>query len=424
VYGLAGEFQLDVRIDGITYPVSEGRVRRLRFHEMSTYMAPMAELFLDDRGNFLTEVLPLRGVNTVEIGIGDSKDELIYTTFRVFRAVVMRHGSDSHLVHLYLVSADCEKMFTPARYKSYASTKISAVVESIAEELGLEAEIEETDAAYDIFCPGFTYAQFLRWLADRARSKKYNTAGYDYFVGYGEDRPVLRFLSQERMKNSTPVIDVIQKNLINDDQYRETDVDQGPYRVYQNPVLMGVQGGYGITSTYFDFEDNVFVAQPISVDGSSSVDAPTTPGFTSFSRPAVSGTRFQGLTDNIIMSKGDVDPRNVVIWGGLAVDAQTKAWNKNVAEAQLLRTLGSMVKNEVLIKGDLRARAGSTITMQIRSPLPENIFNQAMSGKWVVERVTHQLIPQITTKMLVYRSGVGGSDDVNLLVPPGGVIGE
>jgi len=184
VPGVIGQFQIDVKIDGRLYPIGEGRLRKLSLYETSTYRAPMAELHLEDRGNFLFETFPLTGTNLVELRVQDSKEEQEFNRFRIFRAVATRHGSDSHLIRLFLIADECSKLFTPARFKSYVNKKMSAIATEIATELDLEADIEESDLAYTTFCPGWTYAQFLAWMANRARSAQYQTAGYDYFVGF------------------------------------------------------------------------------------------------------------------------------------------------------------------------------------------------------------------------------------------------
>jgi hypothetical protein len=422
VPGVIGQFQIDVKINGAQYPIGEGRLRKLSLYETSTYMAPMAEIHLEDRGNVLFEMFPLTGTNLVELRVQDEKEEEEFNSFRIFRAIATRHGSDSHLIKLFLMSEECSKLFTPARFTSYVSKKLSAIAAEIAAELDLETDIEETDSTYTIFCPGWTYAQFLAWMADRARSAQYRTAGYDYFVGFGNRKPVLRFLSQERMKNSDPVVDIIAKDLISDEPYDENDVDQGPYRVYENPTLMGGQGGYGATACYFDFTNSRFVEVPLTVDGSS-IGSVAAAGYSHYERIANPGTQFQGLADNISMRKDDVDESNVIMWNGISIGVQNEEWAENTAEATVLRSIGSMVKTEILIRGDLRVQAGKTVNMRIKSPVEDVDTNQTVSGRWVVERVTHQLLPTFVTKILMYRSGVGGSDDKELLVPPGGVIG-
>lgn len=421
--GVIGNFEIKIDIDGTSYPIAEGRLRKLSLYEMSTYMAPMAELHIEDRGNVLFEMFPLTGTNTVVIRVKDSKANEEINTFRIFRAVATRHGADSHLIKLTLIAAECMKLFSPARFKSYVSKKFSDIAAEIAGELGLETDIEETDSTYTTFCPGWTYAQYLAWMGCRARSNQYHTAGFDYFVGFGDKKPVLRFLSQEWMKNQTPVIDILGKELLSDESYDENDVDHGPYRMYENPVLMGGQGGYGVTSAYFDFEDSEFVEIPLTVDGSSA-SVPAESGFQKFDRMTNPGTQFQGISDNISMLKEDVEQQNIVMWSGVADGWQNKEWAKNCAESKVLRSLGSMVKTEILIKGDLRVQAGKTVTFHIKSPVEDVKTNQTISGRWLVERVTHQILPTFVTKIMMYRSGVGGSNSKELLVAPGGVIGQ
>ena len=84
--------------------------------------------------------------------------------------------------------------------------------------------------------------------------------------------------------------------------------------------------------------------------------------------------------------------------------------------------MNSMNKQELILKGDLRLRAGGIISQQIGSPSSQNAVNQTLSGRWVVERVTHQLAPTFVTKVTMFREGVSGSGRVDLVVPPGGVV--
>ncbi len=86
MFGVAGDFQVDIKVNGVTYPVGEGRLKKLRFHESSTYMSPMAEIGIDDRLNFLVELIPMVGTEVFKISIGDSGDRIIEHEFRLFKA--------------------------------------------------------------------------------------------------------------------------------------------------------------------------------------------------------------------------------------------------------------------------------------------------------------------------------------------------
>jgi hypothetical protein len=422
VYGVGGEFLLDVKVDGVTYPVGEGRLAHLRIHEWSSVVAPMAEVALNDRTNFLVEIQGLTGTEVFEIGIGDREDNITYYPYRLFSAVSTRYGSDSHLVKLLLVAEKAVPMLSPARFKSYPGSTVANVVKSIAADLDLTVETEATLGEFDLFCPGWTYAQFLAWLADRARSKAHGTSGFLYFVDLDNK---LHFYSAEYAKVRSAQVNVIRKDLADPDSYDEKDVDLGPYRVYQNPMLMGNQAAWGLTSAFFDFESNKFVEAPLTVDGSQG--APRSlgaPGFASFERGATRGTTVKGLADSLSMLSSHTDGRNVIVNGGVQNSVPNVTLEKTYNEARLVRALNSMSKQELLLVGDLRVRAGGLINQQIGSPLPQNVVNQTFSGKWVVEKVTHQLVPQFVTKVTVFRAGISGSDKAGLMVPPGGVVGK
>jgi hypothetical protein len=420
MYGLAGGYLLDVKVNDFTYPVGEDRLKSLRLHEWSTRLCAMAELAIDDRGNALTEMIGLTGTDVFSIGVGDNLDNIVYHDFKLFRITAARSGSDSHLMKLYLISDKARGLFTPARFRSYPTQKISDIVKSIAAELGMEYEVEETDGTYDTFCPGWTFGQLLGWLANVARSLAHGTAGFLFFVDMDDK---LHFYSAEWAKKQKSVINVVRKDLDDPDQYDEKDVDLGPYRVYMNPMFMGVQGGWGLTGAYFDFENAQFVDDPITLDGTSRADAAyATPGYTHHSGEATTGTTMLGLVDNVVMRKNDLDPANVFVAQGVASGADDVSRREAALEAQMLRPVNGMVKDDFLVVGDLRVRAGSLVSEQVGSPIPENIINQVFSGKWVVERVTHQLMPQFVTRFMGFRSGISGSDDAELVVPPGGVV--
>lgn len=420
MYGVGGEFLLDVKIDGVTYPVGEGRLAHLRIHEWASVVAPMAEIALNDRTNFLVEIQGLTGTEVFEIGIGDDKDNIIYYPYRLFSDVSTRYGSDSHLVKLLLIAEKAVPMLSPARFKSYPGSTVADVVRSIAADLDLDVEVEATEGTFNLFCPGWTYAQFLAWLADRARSVAHGTSGFLYFVDLDNK---LNFYSAEYAKVKTSQVNVVRKDLADPESYDPKDVDLGPYRVYQNPMLMGNQAAWGLTSAFFDFENNRFVEVPLTVDGSQGAARSLEPsGFTSFERAATRGTTLKGLADSLSMLTSYTDGRNVIVDGGAQNDVSDVALETTYHEARLVRALNSMSKQELLLVGDLRVRAGGLIDQQIGSPLPQNVINQTFSGKWVVEKVTHQLVPQYVTKVTVFRAGISGSDKAALMVPPGGVV--
>lgn len=417
---MGGEYLLDVKVDGVSYPVGEGRLAHLRVHEWASVMAATAEIALDDRSNFLVEMKGLTGTEVFEIGIGDEENNIIYTSFQLYKATSTRYGSDSHLIKLLLISAKAIPMFSPARFESYPSSTVADVVRRVADDLDLDVEVEATEGEFNLFCPGWTYAQFMAWLADRARSVAHGTVGFLYFVDLDNK---LNFYSAEYAKVRSPQVNVIRKDLADPDSYDEKDVDLGPYRVFQNPMFLGNQAAWGLTSAYFDFEVGKFVEAPLTVDGSQGVPVSLDDaGFGAFERKPTAGTVVKGLADNLSMLSSQTDARNTIVNDGVASEVGEAELHGAKAEARLVRALNSMNKQELLLKGDLRLRAGGLIDQQIGSPLPQNIINQTFSGRWVVERVTHQLVPQYVTKVTVFRAGVSGSDKAGLLVPPGGVV--
>lgn len=420
MYGIPGKFLVDVKVGGTSYPLGEGRLAHLRIHEWSSVMSPIAEIALNDRMNFLMEIMGLTGTETFEIGIGDREDNILYTPYRLFKATSNRQGSDSHAIKLLLVAEKALPLYRGARYESYPGASVAEVVDSIAGELNLEVELENTQGAADFFCPGWTYAQFLRWLAARATSTTHGTTGFIYFVDM-ENK--LHFYSPEYAKVKGAAVDVVRMDLGDIDSYAEKDVDLGPYRVYQNPMRLGVDGGWGITSAYFDFEANKFVEAPVTVNGSQGVTrAFPDSGYTSFERKATAATRLKGLADNLSILESDLDGLTRISDGGVASVVGESDLRTASSEATLLESVVDMNKQDLLLVGNLNVRAGGLIAQQVGSPLPDNAINQVLSGKWLVERVTHQLMPDYVTKVMVYRAGISGSDKAGLLTPPGGVV--
>lgn len=420
MYGVSGRYLLDVKVDEVTYPVGEGRLAKIRVHECLGYAAPMAELFIDDRMHFLMEIVGLTGTEVFNIGVGDSAENIEYHKFRLFRSVALKHGADSMLIKLYLISYDAAPLFTPARYKSYPGSTISDVVRAIAAELGLKAKVEDTVGEFDLFCPGWTYAQFLTWLGDRARSSSHGTCGFVHFVDLDS---TLHFYSTEYAKTSKDVVNVLPLNPLDADSYDENDIEGGPFRVYQNPMLMGGQGAWGVTAAYFDFMNGRFVEGPQTVDGSrGSRLSLASPGYTSFERGSTVSTKMKDTADNLSILSYQTDGQNVIEGDGVASDESNITLSEARRESKIVRAANTMNRQEFLVTGDLRIRAGSMIMVHLRSPIAGNAVNQVHSGRWLVDRVMHQLVPQYLTKVFAFRAGVSGSDKGGLLRPPGGVV--
>jgi hypothetical protein len=129
----------------------------------------------------------------------------------------------------------------------------------------------------------------------------------------------------------------------------------------------------------------------------------------------------RGLSETVSMLDDQENSRVSVVNGGLASDADDESLTNNVLEAEVLRAANSLNKIDVLVKGDLRVAAGGLVSIQIGSTIDANSAHQGFSGEYVVERVTHQLHPQFLTRILAFRSGISGTDNKKLVVPPGGV---
>lgn len=428
MYGISDAFVVDIKMYRqqagrvITYPIERGRLVSLRVHEMSTVMAPSAELCLSDRGNWLTELVPFTGTEVFKIGLGAGVDNAIYHDYRVHSAHSAKGGADNQQIKIYLVSATANGMFSPARYSSYPAMKASAVVQEIASELGLGIDdkgFEETDTARNWFCPGWTYAQFIAWLADRSRSKQHATAGFLYFVDIEGN---IHFSSPDRIYTQDPILTIAALSPSSAEKEEETDstdIQEGTYRVWYHPLMMGTQGAYGMNLCYWDFKTGKFMEEPFTVDGSNgSTAAQPTSGFTHHERAAVARTLMRGVTDHVALLKKNIDPDTLVLNSGVVNSVDNVEIIRDMTESRVLRPTQSLIKMEILIKGEIRMRAGRLIDVRVNSPFPQHMTNQVHSGKYIVERVTHQVMPAFHTKIVCFRSGIGGSDDVNLLTPP------
>ena len=425
--GVAGRFAVDIEINGKTYPIDNGQLLSLRIHETSLLLSPMAELLIEDRLNFLVELIPFTGTETVRLRLGVDETSLFDHKFIIYKGSTQRSSNDSHTVKLYLVSKQCLGLFYPARFKSYTDSTISSIASAIASDLGLVTNsqgFENSVGSYDLFCPGWNYAQFLIWLASQTRSVSYNTAGFMVFVDL---EGKLHFCSPEFVMASNSVATIVSKDLRNPDKYNESDLNQGPYNTFTNQLLLGTQGAYGMNLTYFDFMGTGarFVEEPMTVNGESGVQTvhPTS-GFTSpgHSRSAVAGTQLKGTASNVSLLRSMLNQDTVVVDGGSISDVQNLKMTQASQEARMLRAVNSLVSIKALIDGNMSIRAGTSVKFEINSPHPKAMRNQTFSGKYIVERVTHQIVPSYATQLFCFRSGIGGANNNDLLTPPGGLL--
>jgi hypothetical protein len=422
--GVAGVFEVDVSINGNPYPLGNGQLISLRLHETALSLAPMAEITLEDRLNFLVELIPFTGTESIRIRLGRDEEDMFDHEFFVFDGSAAKSSTDSHRVTLSLISKSCLGMYYPSRYKGYPSSTISGVVSDIVSALGLETDpfgFETTRGSYSLFFPGWTYGQFLGWLAARARSAAHSTAGFYVFVDL---EGKLHFCSPEFIKVQDPVATITPMDLTNEDKYEDTDLNQGPYTTYTTQLMLGTQGAYGVNLAYSNFlsTGSRFVESPMTVDGrQSSQAARPSSGFTSHTRESVGSTVMKGLASNVSIQKAQLYPDSFVVDGGLITDSDNLELAEANQESMLLRAVNSLVSIQGMIEGDLLLRAGRSVEINAQSVYPKRIQNQTYAGKYVLERVTHQILPSFWTQFVGFRSGVGGSDDVNLTTPPGGL---
>lgn len=392
-----GMYALDLRVAGKTYPIGDGRVQYVRIYENVFDLGPTAELIVDDRLNLILETLPFTGNEDIEIGFGTSEQDIQYHTFKVFKSYPVL-SSDVSRFHFELYSKSIDSLIAPMQYKSYEASKVSDVVAAIALDVGMEYEVEVTsDVAGTWFCPGWSYATFLRFLVENARSSGYATSGYLCFVDLVGK---LCFYSTDYAMRRLPENGRLNLSVIIEDE----DIDKPLYEMrasfYNGQILP--RGGLGLTTDYYDWETGTFSSYPLTIDQ----------------------TKHSGMSNYLAILSDDLDASTHVRAAARVESAFDLQLLKNESEDQLVRMVDSLVRMEVLIDGNLDLHSGRKVAITLPSAYPQAKINAALSGEWLIERITHVVLPRFASKLVLARSGVDAGRDAKLVSPHRRVTGD
>ncbi len=392
MFAISDQYLLDLRIDGKNFETAL-RVLSLTLFDNIQLLAPTMEIEFDDQLNAYTEFGPFNGREIFQVAIARSiGDDLQDHSFQSYDGVVFGNVTN-HKHMLGLISTRAFPLLAPARFKSYASQKISAIVAAIAaeREVGLTTtDIEATADTYDLFCPGWTYATFLKWLSRRAVSNQHQTAGFICHIDLDDK---LNFFSYDyayqRVKPSSAV------KTLTATQHEETDTDI-PILSYI-PVIQAGRRIYdgeasGKTLGYFDFESTEFTSSPFTLGA----------------------TRHKPLCDQVSMKINESDAEDVWEYAAYPT-ADAKSLGLAKAESDIISDSETIMRMDVTIEGNLDFSPAQKVKVLIPSPHAERQVNQAFSGEWLIEGIAHQLIPIFKTKLTLVRNGVDGADDKQLV---------
>lgn len=388
--GTEGQFVVEIKFGGKLYPVAESRLQFLQIFDNVEMLGPSAELVIEDRTNFLTEILAFSGQEDVEIRWGRTRDDICTHTFKVFnsRGIVK---VNSTLYEMNLLSKSALSLLVPAKFKSYPMMKVSEVVEEIADELALDAEVEDTDQEFNWFCPGWSYGAFVRWLATKSRSLRNRVAGYLSFVDLDDK---LNFFSLDyAMVREEPIVNITP--LISES---EKDAEMYGMRITHCPGNTLPVGGLGATKGYYNWEMGEFTSIGKTLED----------------------TVHKGLTEAVGIHSSDLDRESVFSNFGTIHSESELHLVENPLESMLILSAEALMRAEVVTAGDHRYRPGKRVRLTVPSAFPSVAKAAILSGDWIIQRVTHRIVPDYAVLLTLMRSGVSGSEDADLLTPPGG----
>lgn len=191
---------LSIKVDGDDAPilVESGYVT---IRESYDYFVPTATIQFDDRMSSFVSVYPFMQDTLVELAFDDFNEIKTYSMLP-FSSVKEQNmqGVESFTFTLDLISNLAVPLLTGSEYHSKKCTA-SDYIKYIAEQAGLDYEVEDTSDVRSWINPGWTYAQMVRFLAVRSISVS-GSAGYLYFV---KNDKTLVFKSVDAFFDATPI---------------------------------------------------------------------------------------------------------------------------------------------------------------------------------------------------------------------------
>lgn len=281
------------------------------------------------------------------------------------------------------ISSVWPKLMKNTKSRSWTNVRYSDVVQELAEEVGFEDyDIETTNGVVNVIQPDWTNLQLLGWLRKQAVNSD-NIPGYEF--GSRLDGKMF-FKTYNKLYETKPI-----RDLILADETVDTQKTFGNMNMKQDYAAVLSKGGFGLNSSYFDWENKKYVTE----------------------KKRISDSEQSQVADWWFISEAHEDGEKR-FYGGRDTNTPQVAENKIADVANSVQSL------EITISGDIDLHVGDVINLIIPtdSESSNKHINDWYSGYWMIGKLAHNITFEnnvFSTYLTLIRSGINGID-VNGLV--------
>lgn len=377
-----GQFYLKLESD-FPSQIRNVRLKGITIIETITSGSPMFILtFMDGQGDLITNTY-ISPNDIYYLTLGNTADTAQKNSFSL--STNAAKSTNMHTTNtdnsIIFVSDKWEKMFKDTFSRSWRDDYYSTVASDIASEVGFKKiNVEQTDIKHNVIQPYWTNYQLLKWLMNHAKNSE-GISGYDMLFYINGD---FGFKTYNSLFAQKPYDSYI---------IGENSTQHKPilgFNIKQDYMPTLLQGGFGETYTYFDFESGEFVT----------------------GQAKQSQMNQTQLADWFFLSQAqETAPKQV--YG--ARDTEVG----NMAENRVTSVTNAVQKMNVTIYGDPLIHIGDIINLIIH-PNGDNskIINEYYSGYWMISKVTHDIDfknHQYITRLELSRSGINGKGITGLV---------
>jgi hypothetical protein len=399
---LDGATVFSLKFDGEEFPFVQDALQEFRIIDSMQKIATVIEIIIKDRGNNLLEMLPLTGKEVVTVGFGRDNQEYEEQDFSVVSFPTENLTSNSpegSLIKLVLISKRAEILFDSVQTHWWKGICISDVLLDICKKTGMDiGRIEKTKGIGNWFMPKWTYAQYIRYLAQIAVSNDFGVAGFLYYANFfGE----LSFCSYDSLYSQT--LDEENRKY---SQTLERDGESTTKQIFDvqmknNYMNVLMQGGIGVYAPIFDYEKSVFSINEVTIET----------------------IKHGALTNWLLAEEENVGAKRMI--NSVRKDGSIAYEDTARAQSYVLQRLNAVVSMSVLVRGDSSLRTGEKVNVVLPSTSKEMIYNELYSGDWIVGGLCHYYSIRagfvLFTRMELFRNGLDITGIDGLVKPKGRV---
>lgn len=382
-------YHIVVKFGDVVLPVNVSNLRELTIIQDLNRFLPEFRLRIWDNSGHLTHVLPFdRNMSKVylEFGQTDNPDDTNSFNFDVFTR--RPEGTQSNPSTLYDITGllSCPGLFSPD-YCRGSTENVKTKLETIANS---ELSISDYDVSSSLSFskklvqPLWSNIQFLKYLKEKliGSSGEY---GFKCFVMCQKKKQKFVFKSLKEMIKQA----VSYKFIVNDTQYQDRlpIYSYYPYDYYKiHELFASKKQSY----SYFDYDTSEFV------------------------QADESATDYEALTNYYLIDQNDSEDSNE-LWDTGRSNEFTSDFLGQV-KSSFSNRLMNLAKMWITTNGLANIAPGSVIDVFFpHGAFSDDLCSYQYSGRWLVEKVVHNIGDTFLTKLLLTRSGPNTDKNTTLL---------